>query len=268
MAFSDSIRKAVVDYVERDLPNDNFYEHYFWFISDVDLRERLEEEFRSARYIYKLLEGLQAKDWLLTSQVKVQILLYASIYEAVLHHVLLQEYATSPEVMTLTSYEHRRPINISSDIWLKIQNAYKPKGPISVYETETKRIDERKIIFEDKAEAARLLGLIDQKVKDVVCNVYSLRNAIHLHAELRRGIAYEIETAKDAYWHLQGFCQKISDKLGADGKVNARPAAVIKAPASPAKNRANGLRQESSNIASETSWLNRLGGWVTSWIHT
>lgn len=228
MAFTEPIRKAVVEYVERDLPSNEFYERYFWFISDAPLRERLEEEFRSARYIYKLLEGLTARDWLLTSQVKVQILLYASIYEAVLHHILLQEYRTSQEVVALTSYEHRRPINISGDIRNKIQSAYNPTGPISVYQTETRSIDERKIVFEDKAETARLLGLIDQSIKDVVCNVYSLRNAIHLHAELRRGIEYEIEVAKEAYWRLKGFCQQISEKLLADGKVSPPTSAAPK----------------------------------------
>lgn len=263
MAFTEPIRKAVVEYVERDLPSDEFYERYFWFISDASLRERLEEEFRSARYIYKLLEGLTAKDWLLTSQVKVQILLYASIYEAVLHHVLLQEYAASPEVIALTSYEHRKPINISGDIRTKIQKTYKPTGPISVYETEKRAIDERKIVFEDKAETARLLGLIDQSVKDVVCNVYSFRNAIHLHAELRRGIAYEIQVAKEAYWRLQGFCQQISEKLLADGKVNSLPAPLPKTPTS-AINGAKTSAQISSEITLNTSWFKRLIGWFSS----
>lgn len=261
MAFTEPIREAVVEYVERDLPTDAFYERYFWFISDANLRVRLEEEFRSARYIYKLLEGLTAKDWLLTAQVKVQILLYASIYEAVLHHVLLQEYATSPEVVTLTSYEHRKPINISGGIRTKIQNTYKPSGPISVYETETRSIDERKIVFEDKAETARLLGLIDQSIKDVVCNVYSFRNAIHLHAELRRGIEYEIEVAKEAYWRLQGFCQQISEKLIADGKVSTPPAPHPKVPTSTVNSSANNNDQLPSGI---TPWLKRLISWFTS----
>lgn len=264
MAFTEPIRKAVVEYVERDLPSDAFYERYFWFISDANLRERLEDEFRSARYIYKLLEGLTAKDWLLTAQVKVQILLYASIYEAVLHHVLLQEYATSSEVVALTSYEHRKPISISSAIRTKIQNAYKPTGPISVYETATRSIDERKIVFEDKAETARLLGLIDQSIKDVVCNVYSFRNAIHLHAELRRGIAYEIEVAKEAYWRLQGFCQQISEKLIADGKVSAPPAPPPKAPTSTVNSSAKTDNQISYGIAHKTFWLKRLFGWFAS----
>ena len=220
MAFTEQVRQAVEEYVENHLPDDQFYQQYFWFISDESLRERLEEEFRSARYIYKMLEGMQAKEWLLTAQVRVQILMYASIYEAVIHHVLLQEYATSSEVESLVSYEHRKPINISGEIRSKIQTKYAPTGSISVYETETKKMDERKIVFEDKAEAALSLGLINQKIKDVVCRVYSLRNAIHLHAEIRRGIEYEIEAAKDAYWHLQGFCQQIADKLVADGKAS------------------------------------------------
>lgn len=224
MAFTEAVRKAVAEYVENHLPNEQFYQRYFWFISDENLRDRLEEEFRSARYIYKLLEGMQAKDWLLTAQVKVQILLYASIYEAVLHHVLLQNYTSTPEVIALSSYEHRKPINISSSIRGTIQSTYNPTGAISVYETEIRPIDERKIVFEDKSQTALALGLISQKIKDVVCNVYSLRNAIHLHAEIRRGIAYEMEAAKDAYWHLQGFCQQISDKLIADGKVPSPPA--------------------------------------------
>lgn len=225
MPFSEPIRLAVVEYVENHLPEDAFYERYFWFISDPSLRERLEQEFRSARYIYKLLEGVQAKDWLLTSQVKVQILLYASIYEAVLHHVLLKEYAQAPQVQAITMYEHRRPINISGEVRKKIQDLYKPAGTIHVYEIEPKPVDERKIVFEDKADAALKLGLLNQQTRDIICSVYSQRNAIHLHAELRRGLVYEIETAKDAYWHLQGFSQQIATKLVADGKVSP-PAAV------------------------------------------
>lgn len=219
MAFTEAVRQAVAEYVENHLPDEQFYQAYFWFISDENLKNRLEEEFRSTRYIYKMLEGMQAKDWLLTAQIKVQILLYASIYEAVIHHVLFQNYATTQEVIALNSYEHRKPINISGTIRKKIQSTYNTTGSISVYETEVRTIDERKIVFEDKAQTALALGLINQKIKDVVCTVYSLRNAIHLHAEIRRGIAYEIEAAKDAYWHLQGFCQQIADKMVADGKA-------------------------------------------------
>lgn len=95
-----------------------------------------------------------------------------------------------------------------------------------MYEIEQKTTDPRKIVFEDKADAALQLGLIDTSRHSVIVKVYSLRNGIHIHAELRRKIQYEIETAKDAYWHLQGFCKRISDKMLKDGKASDPSASV------------------------------------------
>ena len=223
MPFTEPIKTAINDYVEKYTGDPKFYSEYFWFISDVDLRIRLEEEFKSARYVYKLLEGMQAKDWLLNAEIRIQILLYASIYEAVLHHVLLQDYASSDVVKNITTYEARKRINISRVIEQKIIDSYSPTGDVVVYQTESAVVDERKIVFEDKAKAALDLGLVDQSIYDVIVNIYSLRNAIHLHAELRRNIAYEIETAKDAYWHLQGFCRRIAEKMSKDGKATKLP---------------------------------------------
>ena len=71
MPFPESIKTAINDYVEKHTGNSKFYSEYFWFISDADLRTRLEEEFKSARYVYKLLEGLNVQDWLLTAEVRI-----------------------------------------------------------------------------------------------------------------------------------------------------------------------------------------------------
>lgn len=250
MAFKEKIKKEVAAYVEAHLPGKEFYQNFFWFISDASLRTRLEDEFKSARYVYKLLEGLQVADELLVAQCKIQILLYASIYEAVLHHVLLQEYAATPQVIDLTSYEHKKPINISQFIRDRIQKTYNPIGSVSVYENERRTVDERKIIFDEKAETARQLGLIDQKIKDVICDVYSMRNAIHLHAELRRGVTYDLHAAQKAYWHLKGFVNQIGDRLEKDGKA-VRPTE----PSNPQRNRVRKDRR---------SWFKRLFNWFTS----
>lgn len=246
MAFEPKIKREVASYVEAHLPKDDFYQNYFWFISDTALRSRLEDEYKAARYIYKLLEGLQVEDALLVAQCKIQILLYASIYEAVLHHVLLQEYVATKEVQDLTTYPHKKPINISQVIRDSIQRTYKPTGDISVYESQSRAVDERKIIFEDKAETAMKLGLIDLKIKDVICDVYSMRNAIHLHAELRRGVTYDLDAAHKAYWHLQGFTHQIGEKLEKDQKVVRPPAAVR------TTNQANNKR----------SWFKRIINWI------
>ena len=126
MPFPESIKTAINDYVEKHTGNSKFYSEYFWFISDADLRTRLEEEFKSARYVYKLLEGLNVQDWLLTAEVRIQILLYASIYEAVLHHVLLQDYANTDAVKNITTYEARKRINVSGAIKQKIVDTNLP----------------------------------------------------------------------------------------------------------------------------------------------
>lgn len=227
MAFKKKTKQEIASYVEAHLPDEEYYKNYFWFISDAALKTRLADEFKTARYIYKLLEGLQVKNELLVAQCKIQILLYASIYEAVLHHILLQDYSSTPEVTSLTTYEHKKRINVSQAILSKIQTQYNPIGAISVFENEKRSVDERKIVFEEKAEAAKQLGLIDLKIKSAICEVYSMRNAIHLHAEIRRGITYDLKAAQKAYWHLQGFTTQIGDKLSKDGKAT-RPAPLIK----------------------------------------
>ena len=110
----------------------------------------------------------------------------------------------------------------------------------------------------DCSLSSRQLGLIDQSIKDVICNVYILRNAIHLHAELRRCIEYEIDVAKQAYWRLKGFCQQISEKLLADGKVSPPPEPLPKTPRSSIGSSAKTNEQISS------SWFKRLIGWFAS----
>lgn len=227
MPFPEDVQKSINEYIGRYTGGTDFYREYFWFISDGDLRVRLEEEFKSARYVYKFLEGMQAKDWLLTAEVRIQILLYASIYEAVLHHVLLQDYATTNAVKKITNFESRKKINISAPIRKKIVDTYSPTGEVVIYQLESAPVDERKIVFEDKAMAALELGLIDQMTFDVIVRVYSLRNAIHLHAELRRNIEYEIDSAKEAYWHVQGFCRRIGEKMENDGKATRASNTVL-----------------------------------------
>ena len=224
MPFPQHIKSAIDDYVSIYTGDDTFYQNYFWFISAEDLRKRLTDEFKSARFIYKLLEGMGAEDWLLTAEAKIQILLYASIYEAILHHVLFAHYKSTPELDQITHYDRHVAVNVSATIRANIVKTAKPKGPLAIFEVKREPVDERKIVFEIKARTAHALGLLDLKLTQVVINVYSLRNAIHLHAELKRSIQFDIEAARDAYWHLQGFCRQISKRLVLDKKIPPKPA--------------------------------------------
>lgn len=88
MAFAEEIKKSVDEYARKHIADEDWHKSFFDFIDDPKLANRLGEEFLAARYIYKLLEGLEADEWLQRAQIRLQILSYASIYEAALHHLL------------------------------------------------------------------------------------------------------------------------------------------------------------------------------------
>ena len=48
--------------------------------------------------------------------------------------------------------------------------------------------------------------------------IYSYRNAIHLVAEQRKGITYELELSKKAYRRMQPFIEQVQEKLKSDKK--------------------------------------------------
>lgn len=58
MPFEKEIRDTILAYCMRDLPNDIWYENAFDFVKDSSLKARLISEFKNARFIYKMFEGL------------------------------------------------------------------------------------------------------------------------------------------------------------------------------------------------------------------
>ena len=101
MPFEKSIIEYITNYIEGHLPKDEWYDEYFSFINDIDLANRLKIEFQNARFIYKLFEGMQAADELLLAEVRTQIIMYVSIYEALIHYILFEYYKDSQEVKDL-----------------------------------------------------------------------------------------------------------------------------------------------------------------------
>ena len=82
MAFTSETKKELENYISGHLPNKEWYEsHFYPFIENKSLRDRLIVEFINARKIYKFFEGLQASDELLLAQIKTQVIMYVSIQE-------------------------------------------------------------------------------------------------------------------------------------------------------------------------------------------
>ena len=123
MPFGESLKKDVLAYCVRDLPNDKWYQDKFCFIKSEELKNRLIAEFKNVRLIYKIFEGLSAEDELLLAEVRMQILMYASIYEAIIHYVLFDEYyKENPQVKKLLVQKTRKQFYIPKDKLNQLNN--------------------------------------------------------------------------------------------------------------------------------------------------
>lgn len=206
MAFEQAVKDQISQYIGAHIADEAWHIAYFDFIGEPHLAKRLGEEFISIRYVYKLLEGLEANEWLLRAQIRMQVLSYASIYEAVIHHILFDVLAAQPQVVALTEFPTKKQISIppASLALLEKYLEHDGKKIIPTYEA-IGRTDESKVRFDKKAECAEALGLIEGWLKDELVEFYEARNAIHIHAEIRKSLDYQLDLSKRAYWRMQPF---------------------------------------------------------------
>ena len=228
MPLPNNIKIVVYDYCRSDLANDSWYLSEFEFIEDIALKTRIIEEFKAIRFAYKLYEGIAAIDENLIFEVRHQIFAYASIYEAVLHYVLYTYYDQTAEFHDLQYHIAPAKISIPNDKLFKLNNELTHNGEsIIPYHLQERRKDESQVRFDDKCKTAEQLGLIhsfinkeheEVSLTDEIIEIYSYRNAIHLIAEQRKGIDYELELSKRAYRRMRPFIDQIKFKLREDKK--------------------------------------------------
>jgi hypothetical protein len=215
MPFDPVTASAVDRYARQDLDGDlsRHVEFFSFLADDPGLMQRLGEEYYSARYIYKLLEGLRIEDdWARRAQVQLQVQQYASIYEACLHHLLFVRCADRQEVLALLHLPTLRPYSVSQEFRQKLDSVPAPLGRRVVAAVEAEiNISESKVRFDSKARAASSIDIIDEELAAELIDFYSARNMIHIHAELRRGDwSWEIDFARQAYWRLLKFKQQVT----------------------------------------------------------
>jgi len=236
MPLSDDIQKIIYDYCGRDLADEEWYAKEFNFIKDLALKERIINEFKSIRFAYKMYEAIGATNVNLLFQIRCQILIYASIYEAVLQYVLCTYYNDSEAYIEML--HHDVPIRISipeqkMEILKKV--LLHDKKEIIPYFIGKKKKNETSIRFDDKCRTAEKLNLIgvvkDDKgevvvddngneiniAKDII-KIYEYRNGIHIFAEQRKMIQYELELSRKAYRRMRPFIDQIKLSLIRDGK--------------------------------------------------
>lgn len=244
MAFPEELKLCVDNYCSRDLPENEWYGTEFNFVRDDVLRNRLVTEFKNARYVYKIFEGLGAKDELLLAEVRLQVLMYASIFEAVIHYVLFEEYYKNDQHVKDSLIQIvTKPYSLPQEKLEKLKKELKHDGKeFTPYFKTTQRRDITKVRFDEKCRIAEKIGLIQpfklrdkETVFDILIDkttgiemvdfaselirIYEVRNAIHLQAELKKDVEYHLGLSCLAYKRMRPFIDQIKKKLYADGMI-------------------------------------------------
>lgn len=215
MAFSEDLQETIKDYIYGHLPNNDWYDKNFYtFIKDKLLRDRLIVEFKNARVIYKIFEGLQAKEELLLAQIKTQVIMYVSIQEAVINYVLFELLKDKEPVQELLFQERTTQIMIPNNKKLKLKNELIHDGKeIFTCYKEIKAVDKTKIRYDQKVEACSKLMLIDLPMKNDLIKLYQYRNTVHIEAELKKNPDYNLNMGSLAYRRVEGLSIQLNENL-------------------------------------------------------
>lgn len=229
MAFSKTLKDEIETYCNNHLATNEWYENEFSFIQDVLLKERIIAEFKAIRFAYKLYEGIEATGENLIFEVRNQIFAYASIYEAVIEYVLNTYYSNTIEFDDLMHHTIPIRISIPEEQQRTLQKELSHDGKTIVpFYYDRKKKEKPQVRFDQKCETAAKLGLIHKFINDEgnevdlpaeLIEIYSFRNGIHIIAEQRKHISYELDLSKKAYRRMRPFIDQLKEGLSKDGKV-------------------------------------------------
>lgn len=83
------------------------------------------------------------------------------------------------------------------------------RGFVAAYWAHSKA-ETSKILFDDKVDAAVDLGMLDPDLGADLKRIYEARNSIHLHAELKKQLEFDLDLGRLAYWRMGPFCEQLS----------------------------------------------------------
>lgn len=183
-------------------------------IENKSLRDRLIVEFINARKIYKFFEGLQASDELLLAQIKTQVIMYVSIQEAVVNYLLFELFEETNTVKNLLFQERLVKIGIPGHKLEKIAKEleHDKKDIIPCY-NKVQTVDKTKIRYEQKVAALLELNLISEGLADDLVKLYEYRNTVHIEAEMKKKLVYDLSMGELAYRRVEGLSIEVSNAL-------------------------------------------------------
>lgn len=125
-------------------------------------------------------------------QIKTQVIMYASIQEAVVNYVLFSLRKEKEVVKRLLFQERLIKISIPEIKKKKLKDELMHGGEeiVPCYYSR-KAVDQTKIRFDQKLNALFELNLISKIMKNDLINLYKYRNTVHLEAEMKKNLTYD-----------------------------------------------------------------------------
>lgn len=181
-----------------------WFHKLFSFIPDSALREHLAEACYQARFIGRFQEALRLQGKFNRAILKQQIILYASIYEAVIDYYLDRQQAEPPVRDLLIVVELKEVKGIVA------KGSLKGTDNGREYEVVTcKRAGKQRklydVRFSDRLAAAKTLGLIPTEHVLFIQALYDARNNIHIMRAAAEQFAPDARMSSLAFQKLLVF---------------------------------------------------------------
>jgi hypothetical protein len=194
---------------------DWFYE-YFSFIPDVQLRSQLAQAYYQSRYIHKLLVALKLEGQERIPFLLLQLLEYASLYEALTDYLIQTKYFDSEDFLgkrLKKEIKVRQELNPSKSMLIHHKDGAKEQV-FFAYEKEIK-LELRDIRF-----SARI-GFVSSKISlsshdaKYIEKIYDLRNHIHILKAAEKAFEPDHKDVAKAFKIFKRFVSAVKADLAA-----------------------------------------------------
>ena len=175
----------------------------FDFIDDPDLRKHLGEALYQGRYIGRLMEALNLKGAFNNTFLKQQIILYASIYEAVVDHFLSRSTdSRARDVLEATVFKQVGAFNSIAKMTIEHGGV---DHPAFVCRKAVIKKTLKDIRFRDRLQAAVDIGLAPASMQSFIEKLYTSRNNIHVICSAKKDFQPDSNESSEAFKNMRGF---------------------------------------------------------------
>ncbi len=217
MALEEEVRSTVINYVLRHLTPRRragqkpleWFEEQFNFVSDEQLKKHVSEAFYQARFSEKMKVALGLKAGFNNSSIKTQIILYASIYEALIDYSL-ELHKNRNEVIEMcqkTEFVHVKGALAKTTKLIVSESG----SDIELILCKIKKSQQslKEVQFKKRLTTAVAMGIVLEKHQESIQTIYDARNSVHLIKAAASSFTPDQKHSTAAFKNLQHFIKNI-----------------------------------------------------------